>query len=248
MFVNQCFIGLSSIMQPKYIDHKTHHCWGLDSYTLFGHIVGIVGVNQCMQAHIELSGLIYEKSAVEAGCNVGAQGIIFTEYGCLTGQETIQLKLVDCQTSELYWSAQESTPQQNRHSTRCGRSWRRSDVSLLSFSDSLRIHFLYLGRAFLERIANLTVPTPAVNEPPIIIRGKISLEEFCHPSPPPTIKITPTNIELPYCPITSSTYSNRMLMSSGCSVGAACVAYFHNIDSRCSTSSFSSSNSSCVTS
>ena len=31
--------------------------WGMDSYTLFGHIVGIVGVNQCMQAHIELSGL-----------------------------------------------------------------------------------------------------------------------------------------------------------------------------------------------
>ena len=54
---------------------------------------------------LALSGLVYEKSAVEAGCNVGAQGIIFTEYGCLTGQETIQLKLVDCQTSELYWSA-----------------------------------------------------------------------------------------------------------------------------------------------
>jgi hypothetical protein len=29
----------------------------MDSYTLFGHIVGIVGVNQCRQAHIELSGL-----------------------------------------------------------------------------------------------------------------------------------------------------------------------------------------------
>ena len=29
----------------------------MDSYTLFGHIVGIVGTNQCMQAHIELSGL-----------------------------------------------------------------------------------------------------------------------------------------------------------------------------------------------
>jgi hypothetical protein len=54
---------------------------------------------------LALSGIVYEKSAVEAGCNVGAQGIIFTEYGCLTGQETIQLKLVDCQTSELYWSA-----------------------------------------------------------------------------------------------------------------------------------------------
>jgi hypothetical protein len=51
------------------------------------------------------SGILFEKSAVEAGCNVGAQGIIFTEYGCLTGQEVIQLKLVDCQTSELYWSA-----------------------------------------------------------------------------------------------------------------------------------------------
>ena len=54
---------------------------------------------------LALSGILFEKSAVEAGCNVGAQGIIFAEYGCLTGQETIQLKLVDCQTSELYWSA-----------------------------------------------------------------------------------------------------------------------------------------------
>ena len=54
---------------------------------------------------LALSGVLFEKSAVEAGCNVGAQGIIFTEYGCLTGQEVIQLKLVDCQTSELYWSA-----------------------------------------------------------------------------------------------------------------------------------------------
>jgi hypothetical protein len=33
------------------------HFWGMDSYTLFEHVVGIVGVNQCMQAHIELSGL-----------------------------------------------------------------------------------------------------------------------------------------------------------------------------------------------
>jgi hypothetical protein len=34
-----------------------------------------------------------------------AQGIIFTEFGCIGGEETIQVKLVDCQTSELYWSA-----------------------------------------------------------------------------------------------------------------------------------------------
>jgi len=57
------------------------------------------------EQRLALSGVLFEKSAVEAGCNVGAQGIIFTEYGCLTGQEVIQLKLVDCQTSELYWSA-----------------------------------------------------------------------------------------------------------------------------------------------
>jgi len=29
---------------------------------------------------LALSGVLFEKSAVEAGCNVGAQGIIFTEY------------------------------------------------------------------------------------------------------------------------------------------------------------------------
>lgn len=57
------------------------------------------------EQRLALSGILYEQNAIEAGCNVGAQGIIFTEYGCLTGHETIQLKLVDCQTSELYWSA-----------------------------------------------------------------------------------------------------------------------------------------------
>lgn len=57
------------------------------------------------EQRLALSGVLYEQSAVEAGCNVGAQGIIFTEYGCLTGEETIQLKLVDCQTTEIYWSA-----------------------------------------------------------------------------------------------------------------------------------------------
>lgn len=54
---------------------------------------------------LALSGIMFEKSTVEAGCNIGAQGIIFTEFGCIGGVETIQVKLVDCQTSELYWSA-----------------------------------------------------------------------------------------------------------------------------------------------
>lgn len=54
---------------------------------------------------LALSGILYEQSTVEAGCNVGAQGIIFTEFGCISNVQTIQVKLVDCQTSELYWSA-----------------------------------------------------------------------------------------------------------------------------------------------
>lgn len=54
---------------------------------------------------LALSGIMFEKTTVEAGCNIGAQGIIFTEFGCIGGEETIQVKLVDCQTSELYWSA-----------------------------------------------------------------------------------------------------------------------------------------------
>ena len=50
------------------------------------------------------SGLFLEETAVELGCNQGSQGILFVEEGCLDGQRTILLKLVGCQSSELYWS------------------------------------------------------------------------------------------------------------------------------------------------
>ena len=50
------------------------------------------------------SGLITQETSVELGCNVGAQGIIFAETGCLDGIRTVNLKLVGCQTSEIYWS------------------------------------------------------------------------------------------------------------------------------------------------
>lgn len=73
------------------------------SFLLLSNIVERRNLERVLdEQKLAMTRIIYEKSAVEAGCNVGAQGIIFTEYGCLTGQETIQLKLVDCQTSELY--------------------------------------------------------------------------------------------------------------------------------------------------
>lgn len=56
------------------------------------------------EQRLSASGLLNEKTAVELGLNAGSQGILFTEVGCLDGIRTINLKLVDCQTSEIYWS------------------------------------------------------------------------------------------------------------------------------------------------
>lgn len=43
--------------------------------------------------------------AVEAGCTSGAQAVVVASYGCLQGQTRIQLKLVDCASAEIHWSA-----------------------------------------------------------------------------------------------------------------------------------------------
>jgi len=56
------------------------------------------------EQQLAASGLVFEEKAVELGCNAGSQGILFTEVGCLGGEATINLKLVGCQTSEIYWS------------------------------------------------------------------------------------------------------------------------------------------------
>jgi len=56
------------------------------------------------EQRLSASGVLFEETAVELGCNAGSQGIIFTEVGCLDGERTINLKLVGCQTSEIYWS------------------------------------------------------------------------------------------------------------------------------------------------
>ncbi len=53
-----------------------------------------------------MSGLLLEDSDfAQAGCLAGAQGTVLASYGCLQGETKIQVKLVDCSTSDLYWSA-----------------------------------------------------------------------------------------------------------------------------------------------
>ena len=78
-----------------------------------GELLGIYGVVE--RKHLEsilneqrlaLNGLILEDSDfATAGCLAGAQGTVLASYGCLQGETKIQVKLVDCSTSELYWSA-----------------------------------------------------------------------------------------------------------------------------------------------
>ena len=48
--------------------------------------------------------LIFQEIALEIASESGAQGILFTETGCLEQQNTISLKLVSCQSSEIYWN------------------------------------------------------------------------------------------------------------------------------------------------
>ena len=78
-----------------------------------GDLLGIYGVVE--RKHLEeiineqrlaMSGLILEDSDfAQAGCLAGAQGTVLTSYGCLQGKTKLQIKLVDCSTSDLYWSA-----------------------------------------------------------------------------------------------------------------------------------------------
>lgn len=78
-----------------------------------GELLGIYGVVE--RKHLEeildeqklaLSGLLFEDSDLaQAGCLAGAQGTVLVSYGCLQGKTKLQVKLVDCSTSDLYWSA-----------------------------------------------------------------------------------------------------------------------------------------------
>lgn len=78
-----------------------------------GELLGIYGVVE--RKHLEeiineqrlaMSGLLFEESDfAQAGCLAGAQGTVLASYGCLQGKTKLQIKLVDCSTSDLYWSA-----------------------------------------------------------------------------------------------------------------------------------------------
>ena len=78
-----------------------------------GELLGIYGVVE--RKHLEeildeqrlaMSGFLLEDSDfAQAGCLAGAQGTVLASYGCLQGQTKLQIKLVDCSTSDLYWSA-----------------------------------------------------------------------------------------------------------------------------------------------
>ena len=78
-----------------------------------GELLGIYGVVE--RKHLKeildeqkmaMSGLLLEDSDfAQAGCLAGAQGTVIVSYGCLQGKTKLQIKLVDCSTSDLYWSA-----------------------------------------------------------------------------------------------------------------------------------------------
>jgi len=51
-----------------------------------------------------MSGLTFEDGVLEAGCAENAQGYLFVEYGCLQDQETINAKLIHCESSEIVWT------------------------------------------------------------------------------------------------------------------------------------------------
>jgi hypothetical protein len=78
-----------------------------------GELLGLYGVVE--RRHLEeildeqrlaMSGLLFEDTDfANAGCLAGAQGTVLASYGCLQGKTKLQVKLVDCSTSDLYWSA-----------------------------------------------------------------------------------------------------------------------------------------------
>ena len=78
-----------------------------------GELIGVYGVVE--RKHLEqildeqklgMSGLILEETDLaRAGCLAGAQGTVLVSYGCVDMKTKLQVKLVDCSTSDLYWSA-----------------------------------------------------------------------------------------------------------------------------------------------
>ena len=77
-----------------------------------GELLGIYGVverkylNSILEEQtLAMSGLVLDDNDfANAGCLAGAQGTVLASYGCLQNKTKLQVKLVDCSTSDLYWS------------------------------------------------------------------------------------------------------------------------------------------------
>lgn len=52
-----------------------------------------------------MSGIVYEASAVEAGCLQGSEGVVFCDVGCLQGLSMVSVKLVNCSEGMQVWAA-----------------------------------------------------------------------------------------------------------------------------------------------
>ena len=58
------------------------------------------------EQQLALTGLVFDDAQfATAGCLAGAEATVIASYGCLNQNEQIQLKMVNCTTSDLIWSA-----------------------------------------------------------------------------------------------------------------------------------------------
>ena len=78
-----------------------------------GELVGIYGVVERKhlqdildEQRLAMGGLIFEESDyARAGCLAGAQGTVLASFGCLRNRSKVTVKLVNCSTSDVLWSA-----------------------------------------------------------------------------------------------------------------------------------------------
>ena len=114
--ISESEIGITKIAvigkESKLCDETTDDGQSL-AELVEGELIGLYGVVE--RKHLEdildeqrlaMGGLVLEDTDfAQAGCLAGAQGTVLASYGCLQGKTKIQVKLVDCSTSDMYWSA-----------------------------------------------------------------------------------------------------------------------------------------------
>lgn len=53
-----------------------------------------------------MSGMTKEDQVLEAGCLLAAEGYVFVQYGCFEGNETVNIKMIHCESGENMWISQ----------------------------------------------------------------------------------------------------------------------------------------------